>query len=217
MSPQAKKPGWDNFGAFYDEFSNESDRAAVILGAAKLDVLLYQLIQKLLVPTASSTDELLDGDSPLSTFSSRINMAYRLGVLDARFTRALHLVRRIRNSFAHELASSTLATGSHRDRVRELMAPFTPHVEYAGFREAFFPGQTGPGVDFRCVLGIMALRLEAAFDDVATLSSAGSWSLVPPHFAAPQEHGDTQQAAATNEVALALPVENAKPTSPYGT
>src|SRR5688572_21694479 len=85
---------------FIDEFKSESDRAAVILGAAKLDLLLYQLIQGVLVPSTSKVDELLDGDSPLGTFSSRITIAHRLKLIDDNFCRALNLIRKIRNSFA---------------------------------------------------------------------------------------------------------------------
>ena len=36
--------------SFINEFKAESDRAAVILGVAKLDVLLYQLIAKVMLP-----------------------------------------------------------------------------------------------------------------------------------------------------------------------
>jgi hypothetical protein len=69
-----------DFKKFVDEFKGESDRAAVILGAAKLDLLLYQIIQQYLLPITGSKDELLDGDSPLGTFSAKILLANRLGL-----------------------------------------------------------------------------------------------------------------------------------------
>ena len=84
----------EDFKLFAEEFGGETDRAAVILGAAKLDILLYHLIQKTLLPNTSSNDELLDGDAPISTFSSRINLAFRLGLIDPELTRALHLVKK---------------------------------------------------------------------------------------------------------------------------
>jgi len=52
------------YAAFVDDFARESDRAAVVLGAAKLDLQLYQILQKVLLPNPSATDELLDGDAP---------------------------------------------------------------------------------------------------------------------------------------------------------
>ena len=96
------------FEKFLDEFKSESDRAAVILGAAKLDILLYQLLTKFLIASPAGTDELFDGDAPLGTFSSKINLAHRLGLIDKDFSRALHLIRKIRNSFAHEISGTTL-------------------------------------------------------------------------------------------------------------
>src|SRR2546422_8611501 len=95
---------WDAFAKFVDEFKGESDRAAVILGAAKLDATLGQILDRHLRPSLSSSDELLDGDSPLSTFSARIAVCYRLGLISSEFAKTLHQVRKIRNSFAHELS-----------------------------------------------------------------------------------------------------------------
>src|SRR5437016_8187867 len=86
-----------SLAAFVDDFAKESDRAAVIVGAAKLDLLLYQLLEKVLLPSTSNTDELLAGDSGLSTFHSRIHAAHRLGFIDDQLARALHLIRKIRN------------------------------------------------------------------------------------------------------------------------
>lgn len=61
-SEKAKPSSWIKpFREFVTEFSGESDRAAVILGAAKLDYLLYQILQKYLIPNASGRDELLEG------------------------------------------------------------------------------------------------------------------------------------------------------------
>jgi len=117
------EPEFEEFRAFVKDLIGESDRAAVILGAAKIDTQLYQILQKVLVPCASGKDELLDGDSPLSSFYSRINMVYRLGLIDSQFAWTLHLVRRLRNAFAHELAGVNLVTGPQRDRIRELAAP----------------------------------------------------------------------------------------------
>src|SRR5438128_2585584 len=102
--PQADPDQWGfaEFKRFAEDFKSESDRAAVILGAAKLDMMLFQILQARLVSCATGKDELLEGDNPLSTFSARINVAFRLGLITSELARALHLVRRIRNSFAHE-------------------------------------------------------------------------------------------------------------------
>jgi hypothetical protein len=63
-----------------------------------------RLLRTFLIPCNTSEDPLFDGaNAPLSTFNARIEMAYRLGVIDATFSRNLHLVRKIRNDFAHNV------------------------------------------------------------------------------------------------------------------
>ena len=67
---------------WHQEFNAESDRAAVILGASKLDQLLRELLVKKFLPNPTSQDDLFDSDKPIASFSSRINVAYRLGLID---------------------------------------------------------------------------------------------------------------------------------------
>jgi hypothetical protein len=163
---------------FFAELDRESDRAAVILGVARLDLLLCELLRRFLLPAVGDKDELLEGDSPLSTFSSRISIAHRLGLIDGELTRALHLVRKIRNGFAHELADSSLSKGSHYDRVRELTAPF---VEYEDFEKAkgfWFKKSRGAGREFRAVLAVLALRLEGGFEQAERIT-ANPGSMIP--------------------------------------
>jgi len=123
---------YDAFQAFVEEFARETDRAAVVLGAARLDAQLYQLISKVLAPCSGSNDELLDGDSPLATLSAKINIAYRLGLIDAALARArcisvggyeIHL--RTRSRAAH---STRTATGSENWSTFILQLPKTLRV-----------------------------------------------------------------------------------------
>jgi hypothetical protein len=181
----------ESFMKFLNEFMAESDRAAVVLGAAKLDLNLYQIIQKVLRPNPGSRDELLDGDSPLSTFSSKINLAYRLGLIDPAFVRALHLIRRIRNDFAHEVAGSNLDHGSHKDRVRELASMFHHLKGWHEWRKSWSikwnSKNTDAALDFRVALAICSIRLEHAFVECQTLSDDAVVSLIPPKWLKAQE------------------------------
>lgn len=170
----------DEFDKFTDEFKSESDRAAVILGASQLDLLLYQLLEGFLHPNPSGKDELLEGDGPLSTFSARINICYRLGLIDAEFSRALHLVRRIRNSFAHEVSGVSLGAGSHRDRIKELIAPFVNNWALPEMLETRFDGDESPGAQFRAAIALMSLRLDGAVERVARMNCASAADLLPP-------------------------------------
>jgi hypothetical protein len=106
---------------FLEEFSKESDRAAVIVAASIFDDALGNLLKQFLVPTASSQDELFDGaNAPLSTFSAKIAFAHRLGLISGAFARNLHLIRRIRNEFAHNIHGGSFQDSAVKSRVMEL-------------------------------------------------------------------------------------------------
>jgi len=180
MNNNINDQGYYEFKIFAAEFLNETDRAAVILGAAKLDILLYQILERFLLAEASSTDVLLDGDSPLATFSAKIKLVYRLGLIDKDIARALNLVRRIRNSFAHELSGISLNTGSHRDRVKELVAPFKVLPGFQQFLNEYFKDKPGPAGEFRAVVATLSLRLEGLFDAISPIDDKNAFTLIPP-------------------------------------
>jgi hypothetical protein len=156
-------PHRDAFGEFIDDFITESDRAAVILGAAKLDGFLLAILERHLLPHPGTRDELLENDNPLAPFSARIQICHRLGLIDDQFTKLLHLLRRLRNEFAHQVSQKSLSTGAARDRVLALAEPFA--------KAPFFDSvliiissrtnrkKEDPGVIFRAVLTLFYLEL----------------------------------------------------------
>lgn len=173
---------WVTYSAFVEEFKGETDRAAVVLGAAKLDLVMYQILKSFLVPSASSKDELMDGDSPLGTFSSKINMMHRLGLIDSSFARALHIIRKIRNSFAHEVSGCLLQSGAHSDRVKELSLPFKHLPFYKSFKIHFFGDKNGSEVEFRAVLSLLVGRLEAMLLEIEVINYDDAWRLFPANW-----------------------------------
>jgi DNA-binding MltR family transcriptional regulator len=111
----------DYFDVLHNEFDKESDRAAVILAASVADELLGTLLSAYLVPVSSSNDELFDGaNAPLGTFSSRIEMSYRLGLVSVKFARDLHLIRKIRNDFAHNIHGCSFEDARVKSRILEI-------------------------------------------------------------------------------------------------
>ncbi len=106
--------------AFVRSLTNESERAAVVLGAAKLDSLLELLLKRSPLPSPGGKDDLFDTERPLGTFSAKISIAYRLGLIDKDFEYSLQVVRKIRNSFAHSIENETLSKSSHHDRLFEV-------------------------------------------------------------------------------------------------
>jgi DNA-binding MltR family transcriptional regulator len=112
----------DLFNKLEQEFEKESDRAAVILAASFLDDLLRSALIGRLTSNHSTKDSLFDGaNAPLSSFSSRIDMAFRLGIISDKFARDLHIIRRLRNDFAHNVTGCTFDNPPVKSRVEELM------------------------------------------------------------------------------------------------
>ena len=106
--------------AFVRSLTTESERAAVVLGAAKLDSLLELLLKRSLLPSPGGKDDLFDTERPLGTFSAKITVAYRMGLIDKDFEYSLQVVRKIRNNFAHSIENETLSKSSHHDRLFEV-------------------------------------------------------------------------------------------------
>jgi len=104
----------------FDEYAKETDRAAALLVASAMDEQLKALLRTRLVPIYEN-DSLLDGPHvPIATLSSRIDSAYRLGLISDRLRDDLHTIRTIRNEFAHDVFTCTFESHSVRDRMARL-------------------------------------------------------------------------------------------------
>ena len=152
------------------EFQGESDRACVILSATLLDTALEALLRARFLPNAVSTDSLLDGsNAPLASFSARIDMAYRLGLISAKFARDLHIIRRIRNDFAHNISGCTFEDTSVRDRVMALsQSSGTNNCHESWVR---ILGNTPKG-HFELIVGWMLWTLRALISTTSAITDA---------------------------------------------
>lgn len=99
----------------------DKHKAIVLSAAARLDVILEKILKKLMQPCSGNADNLFDTERPLSSFSAKINLAYRLGVIDSNFEHALQMVRKIRNRFAHSKTVLNLSSSPYKDWVNELV------------------------------------------------------------------------------------------------
>lgn len=106
---------------FMKSYLYEPDHVAVILATSRMDGLVGDLIRARLLPCPSSKDDLLESEYGVSTFSVRIDLAHRLGLINAGMARALHLFRKIRNAFAHCSQGQSLAVSPHKERVNDLI------------------------------------------------------------------------------------------------
>ena len=139
-----KEPKSLSFDEFADGLLAERQpRALVILASAQIDTQLRHVIEGFLWQKsgkAKDPDELFDGESPLSSFSSRIKMALRLGIIDDRLAGALDKLRDVRNQAAHWV-SFGVAEPPLRDQLKHLQSLVKGRRSYQLTVSKFFTGE----------------------------------------------------------------------------
>lgn len=96
---------------FNSEIETTSDRACAIVSAAFLDNTIQNIIMSFLCKDSSTQDRaLFNQNGPLSTFSSKVIIAYRLGLISKKEYDNLNVIRKIRNCFAHDLTVNSFET-----------------------------------------------------------------------------------------------------------
>ena len=111
----------DAIVTFVLDLAKEGERSAVVLGASRADRALDELLKRFMLSHPGGSDNLFDPDRPLGTFSTKIAVAFRLGLIDRSCEHALQMLRKIRNEFAHSTGHSTLSESRHKSRVSELV------------------------------------------------------------------------------------------------
>lgn len=110
-----------SFNNFINILQNESDRGCVIVSAAILDDILLQLLKRRLAPSVGKNDKLFeDGAATFLNFSTRIDLAYRVGLIRDDVRTTFHLIRKIRNDFAHFSNPDTFNSNTVKDRISEI-------------------------------------------------------------------------------------------------
>ena len=115
---------------FMMTFVVQPDHVAVILATARMDDLLADLIRFRLLPCATSKDDFLDGGNGVNSFSNRIDLAFRIGVIEPQLASVLHLFRKIRNNFAQSYTEQSLTKSPHSDRLAELELRARQHPRF---------------------------------------------------------------------------------------
>jgi hypothetical protein len=109
------------FRQFYEQLRVESERGSAIVGAVFIEEALEKMLKALLIAPAGKDDELFNSSySALRSFSAKIDVAYRTGLISPRVQKSLHIIRDLRNDFAHLSLQINFETQSVRDRIRNL-------------------------------------------------------------------------------------------------
>lgn len=105
----------ESHNKFFLRIAQGDEYAAVISIASYFDNYLEKIIKFYLID-CGSTLGLFGGARPLSSFSTKINVAHALGLIDGNLHRKLDILRRIRNEFAHQWDDASLLKESNRVR-----------------------------------------------------------------------------------------------------
>ena len=135
----------DDVLKFNHEFRLESDRGCGLMAAAYLDEAIKEMLALYMVNDKRLIKDLFNGQSPLATFSSRINLAFALGKLSKEAKNDLHIIRKIRNEFAHVLDPIDFENGPIKNRCKELK------------HQILFTKSSGREMFTRAVLGVLAM------------------------------------------------------------
>jgi site-specific recombinase len=93
--------------AHLNELAGDNDRLQAVVCGTIVDDTLAKLIQTLMY---NGPGILFDINQALSTFSSKIHLAYSLGLIDHDVRRNADYIREIRNVFAHRLRPTYFRT-----------------------------------------------------------------------------------------------------------
>ena len=108
----------------YQDLSKETDRACALMAAEYCSAKLGDVLSAAFIDDKKVVEKILGADpyAPLGTFSARIDLAYLMGLVSRSARRELHLIRKIRNRFAHEYTPLTLNDPEIANWCRELDA-----------------------------------------------------------------------------------------------
>ncbi len=150
------------FDEFAEEFLMEtSERIIVIICASKLDDILFSNLNKYFLKKISSKDELLEGDQPLSTFSSRIKINYRLGLIDKSFYYLLEQIRAIRNKSAHNV-SFNITKPPFKDHIHNIRKGLEGRKSYQLTKQRYFNDEINNSLkELKCLLLSLCVILQA--------------------------------------------------------
>ncbi|MBX3009732.1 MAG: DUF4145 domain-containing protein [Melioribacteraceae bacterium] len=171
ISEKSTQSYWDTF--FKNQIEGESDRATVIITSSILDQALESVLRNYLVQLNSTDDPLFDSAyAPLSNFSAKIDLAFRIGLLPPNFAKALHLIRKIRNDFAHNVSACTFNEPQVRNRVLELNKTIGVTNLLSGKLKNFQPGVRG---DFEMNSSLLIWMIWADAERIQALKTPDEW------------------------------------------
>ena len=105
----------------------ESDRGCILVASAMVETELEAHILRRLWPCDRKSDELLSRSmsAPISSFSSKINLAYRIGLIPESERNICHQLRELRNASAHDITRQEFTENHFKDRTTNIIKEST--------------------------------------------------------------------------------------------
>src|SRR5512137_1033858 len=100
------------------EIETQTDRGVAIVGSAWIEEELYAAIECFVENDKAAWNRLFGKSGPLSSFSAKIDLARILGMVSAAIATDLHIIRTIRNEFAHSVL----------DKNKSILSFNSPHI-----------------------------------------------------------------------------------------
>lgn len=109
--------------SIFESLNAESDRGCVLVIGSMVERALEKQISKRLCKSASSEDDLMGKSSskPISGFSAKINLGYRIGLFPLRERKIFHQLRELRNTCAHDIDRQEFDANHFKDRVKNMI------------------------------------------------------------------------------------------------
>ena len=120
---------------FRASLTPETDRGVALVCAAYLERELETLLRKSFVKAPKVIEHLFESSGSIGTLSSKVDLALATGQIELATHRGLHLIRKIRNEFAHDHKVRSFMDQDIAARCRELVG-LNPYPE-AGPRDLF--------------------------------------------------------------------------------
>jgi len=116
LTEELKKYGLD----LADVLRGTHTQTVMVATSIMNEMLEVALRLKLLAEKKPVNDRMFKGNGALATLEKRINAAHQLKLMDDATSKDAHLVRRIRNKFAHEKEKMHFDSGKTVDLVKQL-------------------------------------------------------------------------------------------------
>jgi DNA-binding MltR family transcriptional regulator len=113
---------------FRSSLTAETDRGVALVCAAYLETELEALLRRSFVNAPKVVEHLFEPSGSIGTLSSKIDLALATAKIDLETHRGLHLIRKIRNEFAHDHKARSFTDEDIAARCRELIG-LNPYPE----------------------------------------------------------------------------------------